>query len=115
MKSFAGASAAKFASSRKPAGKPLLLIGEQIFDPVKGREVDIRGIDIFLPDALVNFFAMDFYLRRCLDADPDLFAFDVHDGDGDVITDLDPLADLARQNKHTCPTVWLCLSDKVNQ
>ncbi|MNY47286.1 hypothetical protein D3C86_1825440 [compost metagenome] len=51
-------------------------------------------------DAFENFFAMDLYIFRCIDADPHLHPFDAQNGDFDVIVDDDAFANLAGEYQH---------------
>jgi len=58
------------------------------------------GAKVLALDRFVDFLAVDRDLRRRIDAEADLVAANVDDGDNDVITDNDAFVALSRQYKH---------------
>src|SRR5262245_24512549 len=47
-----------------------------------------------------QFLPVDRHVTRCLDPQADLASIDVHDGDADVVTDVDLLTQFATQDQH---------------
>lgn len=59
-----------------------------------------RHRPLLASDALVDFFAMNADISRCVDADAHLIALYSHDGHGHVVADHDRLIHPSRQDQH---------------